>query len=61
VSRSSANIHDHNRFIRLCRALEPGLDTAQADVFRESERAALAAAARFSPSDRWCQAKDAIC
>ena len=27
-------------------ALEPGLDTAQADVFRESERAALAAAAR---------------
>ena len=27
-------------------ALESGLDTAQADVFRESERAALAAAAR---------------
>ena len=27
-------------------ALDPGLDTAQADVFRESERAALAAAAR---------------
>jgi glycosyltransferase involved in cell wall biosynthesis len=27
-------------------ALDPGLDTTQADVFRESERAALAAAAR---------------
>jgi hypothetical protein len=29
-------------------ALESGLDTAQADVFRESERAALAAAASWS-------------
>ena len=27
-------------------ALDPGLDTKQADTFRESERAALAAAAR---------------
>ena len=27
-------------------ALDPGLDTTQADTFRETERAALAAAAR---------------
>ena len=32
--------------VHLPLALEPGLDTAQADAFRESERAALTAAAR---------------